>query len=204
MGATDFVQDGVVELLFGAAGHWSLADAHAVAGILSIAMDESSRSSMPLSVSLGLEPEDVRVFLTEGFPGIPLERFGALGDAPLEISYEEDCLRRLLRRFSTGGSMLQSRMAFLIARRCLRPNHLWQDLGLSSREELNSLMREHFAPLAARNNANMKWKKFLYRMVCLDGNGLCTAPSCAECTEFQSCFGEETGVALLARNAQAR
>ena len=104
MDKTDYVQDGVVELLFGAAGHWSLSDAHAVAGMLATAMDESVRECTSLSVATGLEPGDLRAFLAEGFPGIEMERFGDLGRDPLEISYEEECLRKLLRRFSTGGS----------------------------------------------------------------------------------------------------
>jgi nitrogen fixation protein NifQ len=89
-----------------------------------------------------------------------------------------------------------------VARRSLRANHLWQDLGLGSRDELSDLMKRHFAPLAARNSQNMKWKKFLFRMVCLDEQaGLCPAPTCGECTEFEGCFGDEPGVGLLARNA---
>jgi nitrogen fixation protein NifQ len=46
----------------------------------------------------------------------------------------------------------------------------------------------------------MKWKKFLYRMICRDeGFRLCSAPSCSECDDFAVCFGEESGESLLAR-----
>ena len=46
----------------------------------------------------------------------------------------------------------------------------------------------------------MKWKKFFYRMICRDeGYRLCTAPSCAECDDFQVCFGDESGESLMAR-----
>ena len=83
----------------------------------------------------------------------------------------------------------------------MRPNHLWQDLGLRNRGELSALMRRHFEPLADRNVNDMKWKKFLYRMICRDeGFRLCTAPSCAECDDFAVCFGDESGESLLARN----
>ena len=79
-------------------------------------------------------------------------------------------------------------------------DHLWQDLGLLDRGELNRLMRERFPTLAARNVANMKWKKFFYRMLCeLEGFTLCTAPSCRECCDFDDCFGAETGESALAR-----
>ena len=46
----------------------------------------------------------------------------------------------------------------------------------------------------------MKWKKFFYRTICRDeGYTLCAAPSCAECEDFDNCFGEEGGESLLAR-----
>jgi nitrogen fixation protein NifQ len=77
---------------------------------------------------------------------------------------------------------------------------LWQDLGLRDRGELSQLMKRHFRLLAARNSGDMKWKKFLYRMICRDaGYSLCTAPSCAECTDFENCFGDESGESRLAR-----
>jgi nitrogen fixation protein NifQ len=58
----------------------------------------------------------------------------------------------------------------------------------------------HFAPLAIRNNQDMKWKKFFYRMICRDeGFRLCAAPCCSECGDFENCFGDESGESLLAR-----
>jgi len=201
METTDYVQDSVVELLFGAASSWNLADVHAVASILVLAMDESVTSGKPLSESLGLDAPVLSSFLAKWFPDVPLERFGDLGSDELAVSYEEECLRKLLFRFSTGGSALETLLSRILARRSLRSNHLWQDLGLSSRDELSDLMKRHFAPLAARNAQNMKWKKFLFRMICLDDQaGLCPAPTCGECTEFEGCFGDEAGISLLARN----
>lgn len=205
METTDFVQDPVVELLFGAASRWNLADVHAVAGMLVVARDEAAASGEGLSRTIGMDPDDLATFLADGFPGVPAARFGVLGAGVSDVPYEEDCLRRLLLRFSTGGSALEVHLSRILARRCRRPNHLWQDLGLSSRDELSDLMRRHFAPLAARNSRNMKWKKFLYRMICLDERaGLCPAPTCGECAEFESCFGDECGISLLARNGLSR
>ncbi len=92
-------------------------------------------------------------------------------------------------------------LAAMMARRAQRPNHLWQDLGLRSRGDLSELMNRHFRPLARRNTQDMKWKKFLYRVICADASyTLCTAPSCSECNDFDHCFGEEAGDSLLARN----
>jgi nitrogen fixation protein NifQ len=65
-------------------------------------------------------------------------------------------------------------------------------------------MRLHFAPLALRNSRDMKWKKFLYRMICRDeGYRLCTTPICSECDDFAMCFGDESGESLLARNRRS-
>ena len=61
-------------------------------------------------------------------------------------SEDEACLRDLLRRSTTHGSALQNQLADMIARRCLRPNHLWQDLGLRNRQELGWLLLRHFEP----------------------------------------------------------
>jgi nitrogen fixation protein NifQ len=69
-----------------------------------------------------------------------------------------------------------------------------------NRDELSRLMRRHFAQLARRNTQDMKWKKFFYRMICREeGFSLCLAPSCSECGDFTSCFGDESGESLLAR-----
>jgi nitrogen fixation protein NifQ len=89
----------------------------------------------------------------------------------------------------------------MIARRAMEPDHLWQDLGLRDRGELSALLHRHFAPLARQNTDNMKWKRFFYRMICdSEGFALCTTPICSDCTDFDMCFGEETGEARLARN----
>ncbi|XTZ36587.1 nitrogen fixation protein NifQ [Salmonella enterica] len=78
----------------------------------------------------------------------------------------------------------------IIASVSLAFNHLWQDLGLSSRQELRELMIDCFPQLVAMNHQNMRWKKFFYRQRCLqvDGERLCRAPSCDSCCERQLCF----------------
>jgi nitrogen fixation protein NifQ len=82
----------------------------------------------------------------------------------------------------------------------MRPDHLWQDLGLFDRSELNRLLARHFPSLHAGNTANMKWKKYFYRKLCeAEGFVLCTAPSCAQCTDFAACFGAEDGESRMAQ-----
>jgi nitrogen fixation protein NifQ len=72
---------------------------------------------------------------------------------------------------------------------CLGDNHLWQDLQLPSRAELTALMNHWFPALAARNDRDMKWKKFFYKQLCDRAEiSVCRAPSCAVCSDYALCF----------------
>lgn len=92
-----------------------------------------------------------------------------------------------------AGARVQGQaIAEAVALACLGDNHLWQDLRLASRAELSALMRRWFPGLVARNHADMKWKKFLYRQLCEREQILiCKSPSCAVCTDYGACFGPE-------------
>jgi len=82
--------------------------------------------------------------------------------------------------------------AWLIACASLGDQHLWQDLGLPSREALSQLIGRWFPSLAARNVNNMKWKKFFYRELCLREDILiCKSPTCGDCADHADCFGAE-------------
>jgi nitrogen fixation protein NifQ len=84
-------------------------------------------------------------------------------------------------------------VAHTVARACLGDQHLWQDLKFTSRAELSALMQHWFPALVARNHADMKWKKFLYKQLCeREGLFICRAPSCAVCSDQPVCFGPET------------
>jgi len=92
-----------------------------------------------------------------------------------------------------GSAAEIATMAHAVAVACLGDNHLWQDLQLASRAELSALMRHWFPALVARNQADMKWKKFLYKQLCeREEIFICKAPSCAVCTDHAVCFGPET------------
>ncbi|MBZ8135267.1 nitrogen fixation protein NifQ [Afifella sp. IM 167] len=166
---------------------------HIVASILALAGAETGG----LCAGCGLSGEALSQLVASLFPGADL-RGSEFGEDP-RLSEEEASLLDLLARFSTSASPLEETLAAMIARRAQRANHLWQDLGLENRGELSRLMELHFAPLAARNRQDMKWKKFFYRMICADtGYSLCTAPSCSECADFDACFGDEAGPSLFA------
>jgi nitrogen fixation protein NifQ len=79
-----------------------------------------------------------------------------------------------------------------VAVACLGDNHLWQDLNFTSRAELSALMGHWFPGLVAKNQHDMKWKKFLYKQLCeREEIFICKSPSCAVCTDHAHCFGPE-------------
>ncbi|MFZ2870909.1 nitrogen fixation protein NifQ [Zavarzinia sp.] len=175
-------------------------DAHVVASILSLSLAEALHDRVLPGERIGLGEAELLALVDAVFPATrpQFERF-PLSDVALPD--DEACLRDLLLRSATDGSPLEYALASMLARRAQRPNHLWQDLGLRNRRELSWLMERHFEPLSRKNASDMKWKKFLYRMICRDeGYRLCTAPSCSECDDFETCFGTEDGESLMARS----
>lgn len=170
-------------------GRGDLFDRHIFACVLTAAIAEQPKSP---SIALGLSPSELGDLFHAYFPGA-LDQFSpSLGDGPGEDAIEEPDLRALLLDHRNHGAAEEAWLASIIARRSLRPNHLWQDLGLFNRGELNDLLRRHFPGLHARNNRDMKWKKFFYRELCqMDGIVVCKAPVCDVCPDFQHCFGSE-------------
>jgi len=174
-------------------------DGHVLACVFAAAVDECGAGGS-FTDALGICGLALRSNIDLYFPGT-LEGLEILNlDAEPAVNEDERCLRELLWRFRTASSPINSLLTFLIARRATRPNHLWQDLGLANRGELSKLMLRHFAILARRNDQDMKWKKFFYRMICRDdGFSMCVAPCCSECGDFNACFCSESGESLLAR-----
>ncbi len=174
-------------------------DGHLLACVFAIGTAECA-SGGSLAEALGVSGKALRGAISHYFPGAlsRLEPFGL--DRDVSVADAEQSLRMLLRRSRSAPTPLSALLAVVVARRAMRPNHLWQDLGLANRSELSALMQRHFAPLALRNRQDMKWKKFFYRMICSDDSyRLCSAPSCSECCDFDGCFGDESGESLLAR-----
>ena len=173
-------------------------DTHVVASIVAIGVAEAKAEKRPIVDAVGLPGGELAALIRETFPHAK-SMFDRLVDDTLgDTADDEVCLRDLLSCNATDGSDLQERLASMIARRAMRPNHLWQDLGLRNRRELSWLMLRHFEPLARRNHVDMKWKKFLYRAICRDeGYRLCPVPVCGDCDDFDRCFGDESGENLL-------
>ncbi|EWY39454.1 nitrogen fixation protein NifQ [Skermanella stibiiresistens SB22] len=158
----------------------------------------------PLDDAVGLEPAELDRLLVRHFPGVSPDgpvmayltarrgrRTGA-GVADFVMAEEVADLRLLLTDHITAPVEEAGWLASMVARACLFSNHLWQDLGLASRKDLSGLLTRHFEPLASKNTADMKWKKFFYKQLCdREGLNLCKAPSCGVCTDFKLCFGPE-------------
>jgi nitrogen fixation protein NifQ len=178
-------------------------DLHVLACILALAVSETAGDLITLSDRSGLSRAALASLAGRFFAHADWLRTMPADDA-VPRGTDEDCLLDLLTQCVTDRTPLASTLAAMIARRAQSPNHLWQDLGLRNRGELSRLMHRHFRALAARNTGDMKWKKFLYRMICRDaGYALCTAPSCSECCDFALCFGDESGESRLARARRA-
>ncbi len=142
---------------------------------------------------LGLGEENFRALMKEHFPDYNAEPLADLGQ-PLDPERRDEMadLHKLLMQNRTSGTQLESWMADIVTAGCMGADHLWQDLGLWQRPDLSRLMRDHFEPLALRNDRDMKWKKFLYKQLC-DAEGIytCRAPSCEVCADYANCFGPE-------------
>ena len=175
-------------------------DVHILASVLVLACVEAREMRCGLCERIGLEPAELdilqtRIFSKLEFPAVLVPDLGV-------VSKEELCLRQLLDRFATPHSWLSKRLVPIVARRAVQSHHLWQDMGMRNREELSRFMSRHFKPLAEKNSQDMKWKKFLSRMICMDDSyGLCPAPTCSDCTDVSNCFGDESGPSLLARSS---
>ncbi len=173
-------------------------DLHVCASVLAVAIAQAEEDGASLAATSGLDAASLGAFVAELFPDAASELTEMAGAAKPETGPEEQSVVDILLMYASGRLDFVRPLAILIARRCQEPRHLWQDLGLRDRGELSELMQRHFPRLKARNSGDMKWKKFLYRLVCgSEGFVLCPAPVCSDCDDFASCFGAEEGVAQL-------
>jgi nitrogen fixation protein NifQ len=170
-------------------------DRHVLASILAAAVMDGG----PIAERAGLAEQELNELLAECFPSAEVRAVAWIA-RPESIGDDETIMVRdlLLTQRSTDGEIGRW-LAAMVARRAMEPNHLWEDLGLRERAELSRLLMRHFAPLAARNTRNMRWKRFFYRMLCEDdGFVMCTTPVCTQCNDFDLCFGEESGESRMA------
>jgi nitrogen fixation protein NifQ len=80
-------------------------------------------------------------------------------------------------------------LASIIAHACLRPDHLWRDLGLTGRDEVTAMLTRYFPELVTLNTANLRWKKFFAQQLALSlGKEPGPAPGCPGCEDYAYCF----------------
>jgi nitrogen fixation protein NifQ len=141
-----------------------------------------------LPADLGLGAERFRALRVRRFPRLPWVLEGG-GHDPARLPEREDLIGLMLRHAAPADA---ADMAAIVAAACMGSDHLWEDLGLWSRADLSRLMSHNFPALAAKNTRDMKWKKFLYKQLCLEeGIYVCRAPSCEVCRDYDLCFGRE-------------
>ena len=82
-------------------------------------------------------------------------------------------------------------IAHAIACGCFGQRHLWQDLGLSGKEETSELLARRFYRLYIRNVGNLRWKRFIFRELGLRfGISELLPPGCRDCEDYQFCFDQ--------------
>lgn len=110
-------------------------------------------------------------------------------NAGVSVRDEIEDVVALLLEHATYPGALANHLARALAEASMGPRHLWEDLGLGSRDQLNALMQEHFTSLKTLNSGNMRWKKFFYRMLCERAEILiCKSPHCEQCEDRAICF----------------
>jgi nitrogen fixation protein NifQ len=169
-------------------------DRHIFACIISVSASEAGA----LTERLGLSPENLEALISKYFGDRPALSWKDGPAASASDLDEAELVRDILLEHLSPRDAEGEWLAAMIARRALEPNHLWEDLGLRNRSELTRLMERRFVSLAARNDKNMRWKRFIYRLMCEnDGFVMCATPVCSNCADYHVCFGAEEGTSRL-------
>ncbi|HHX4059675.1 MAG: nitrogen fixation protein NifQ [Burkholderia contaminans] len=146
---------------------------------------------------LGLSHPQLAGLLTRQFPHLPAADVAAL--APTAVmavlpSTHAAFVTTLHTRLMDDANPAADRddaacLASIIAHACLRPDHLWRDLGLDGRDAVSAMLDRYFPALAARNVAHLRWKKFLAQEVAASLDVPAgPAPGCPGCEDFGFCF----------------
>ncbi|MBR9973427.1 nitrogen fixation protein NifQ [Magnetospirillum sulfuroxidans] len=163
----------------------------------------------PYRQALGLDEAELRAVLAEYFPvlaadwpdgGCLRHRLGLAchHEAPPPghgrfsaslLEQEEQDLCRLFLTHAADSGIWPVVFARSIARACMEPQHLWMSLGLEGRAQLSAILVRHFPALVARNDHDMRWKKFFYKLLCDEEKvWTCKASSCEICPHHSECY----------------
>jgi nitrogen fixation protein NifQ len=192
------VQVDLHRLLLKAAGQAPDEATVAFAGVISGVDLRPADYAMPIA---GLGVEEFAWLLESEFPYLDWESHLSLrarqrGAARASFAEDEFAdLFALLWDHRVEDDTRTMWLASAVATACMAANHLWQDMGLPRREMLNSLLAAYFPTLHAKNDQDMKWKKFFYKELCDRAEvHACRAPSCKVCNDRPACFGPEDGL----------
>jgi len=178
-------------------------EVQAVAGVLATAFDTHGTQVLPLS---GLGATPTRHLMARWFPsadrvlGLDWQALAQAERRDARHDEVEDLVALLTESARPAPWRREETLwvAHALSQATLGHDHLWQDLHLPSRRELSALMEGWFPEVAARNDRDMKWKKFLYKQLCDKAEiSVCRAPSCSVCADLAVCFGPEDGIAVL-------
>lgn len=142
---------------------------------------------------LGLSEADFEKMMQMYFPGavLPISYLNSEDSTESRMEEQQELLD-LLMNHRRHASDETSWMATIVTTGCMGGNHLWQDMGLWSRLDLTNLLINNFPVLAAKNDKDMKWKKFFYKQLCqMEGIYVCRSPSCEVCPDYSDCFAPE-------------
>ena len=177
------------------ARHPHLVETQALAGTIAFAPRRRGAWRAPVA---GLRASELDLLLLDYFPAAAplrplLHIWREQAEAAVRDIDEFDDLVALLLAHQTTPAPDSRWLAHAVATACMADQHLWQDLGLPSRTELNTLMQTRFAGLKLKNSGDMKWKKFFYRELCQQAEvPICKSPTCGACTDYKLCFGPES------------
>ena len=142
---------------------------------------------------LGMSERNFRRMMDICYPGYSDTRLDSVRAKADDQRFDErEEVLQLLLQHRAGISDIEEWIAEIVTVACQGQDHLWQDLGVWSRKDLSELMSINFPSLAAKNDKDMKWKKFIYKQLCItEGIYTCRAPSCEVCADYDNCFGPE-------------
>ncbi len=162
--------------------------------LASIIASAVATSNKPLTESLGLSREMLDEILTTVFANAyTIDELTSASDTIGKDAIEEEEFRAFFIENGTNKTRIEVWLAYILVRRILEPHHLWQALGVRSRQVLSDTLYKHFEPLASKNTQGMRWKKFFYREMCqkVVGNIVCKSPICDVCPDYKECFAPE-------------
>ena len=124
----------------------------------------------PAAATLGLAHEEFRALGQALGPELLGPVSGPLPpDAPIDLACHK--MLSLLWASRRDDSPLTRAVAAALACASKEDHHLWVDLGLSGRDQVNQLIKGHFPALYRSNVSHVGWKKYLLKQIGVAGRG---------------------------------